>query len=503
MVIRKQRRVKSRWLVALTGFVMSLGQMPIDQPLATFISLAFLGWLWNKEKPDSKEAMVWGGYLGFPLFSVSFFWIIEPFMIKPHQTGWLAPFALAGMVIFLTSILVFAFYLASIFSKGRKDFHRLLILGVFLTSSELLRSEGFLSFPWGLISATWINTPVAQSLSLFGPYWLSAVTIFSGIILSHLSLGTLTSCVLMISLYVYGLARLDDPVLERSKATLIRVVQPNVKQAEKWLETRATEFFEKQITLSSIQPRSQITIWPETSVTFFPESEPKKLEKISKSIDSFLIFGARRYDVKNVKLYNSAYFLSIDGKIEKIYDKSRLVPFGEYIPLGDLVSKFGVFGLATDGITGFSPGLGPRLVSADGLPTVLMAICYEAIFTTDFTNAKAKAEWILQITNDSWFGKFNGPQQHLVAARMRAIEQGLPLVRSANTGISAIIDPYGRVLGQIRLDQEGVLDRMLPNRLDPTPYAKITGKRLQISLMSLLILTICYLIFKSRINLRK
>ena len=178
---------KSFWWSLFIGLNLGLGHMPFDFPFWSFSSLVVLGIIWEKYDPSDREALVWGLGLGFGYFGLTFFWIVEPFLVTSSKTGWMAPFAVTGLVTFLSVILSINFFFAAKFGKGKRSGVRLLILSIFLVLSEVLRSEWLLNFPWGLISSIWINTPIVQSLSLFGPYWLSSLTILSAFLISLIS----------------------------------------------------------------------------------------------------------------------------------------------------------------------------------------------------------------------------------------------------------------------------------------------------------------------------
>ena len=196
--------------------------------------------------------------------------------------------------------------------------------------------------------------------------------------------------------------------------------------------------------------------------------------------------------------------LTLNTKIKvhniHLYDKNKLVPFGEYIPFGKILTKFKMFGLATDGLVGFSKGESKNFISTEKFGSLLILICYEAIFPGESKNPENKASWLIHITNDAWFGGLSGPYQHLTLARMRAIEQGLPMARSANTGISAIIDPYGRIISQIGMGREGYLDGFIPPQLAPTFYSRLGTKFFNSLIIVMLVLTIFTLIINNSMN---
>ncbi|MCH8953366.1 MAG: apolipoprotein N-acyltransferase, partial [Proteobacteria bacterium] len=214
-------------------------------------------------------------------------------------------------------------------------------------------------------------------------------------------------------------------------------------------------------------------IWPETAVTFLPAYQPERRAEIAAAAGGApVILGALhglRRDGEE-QWFNTLTTILPDATLGPRYDKHHLVPFGEYLPYESVLGLIGLRRLAVQG--GFVPGPGPRVLEVPGLPPFSPLICYEMIFPDAVVPANRRPDWILQITNDAWFGAFGGPQQHLAQARIRAIEQGLPVVRAANTGISAAIDAQGRVLARIPLQTEGYRDIRLPAALPPTLYAR-------------------------------
>ena len=181
--------------------------------------------------------------------------------------------------------------------------------------------------------------------------------------------------------------------------------------------------------------------------------------------------GIQRSD--GPRIYNSMVYLDEQGRQSGLYDKHHLAPFGEYVPFGNVLARFGIAGLASTTGHGFSAGPGAAVMNAGALGQALPLICYEAVFPQDVLAAPERADFILQITNDAWFGTRSGPYQHLAQAQMRAIEQGLPMMRAANTGVSAMIDPLGRITKQLPLGQAGFVDAVLPHPMMPTHYSRI------------------------------
>jgi apolipoprotein N-acyltransferase len=406
------------------------------------------------------------------------------------------------MVFSLSGILAICFYFASLFGYGHGKNQKVIILFLFIVLSELIRSELFLDFPWGLIASIWINTPLSQSLALFGPYWLSAITILSAFLLSRPWLGSILGLSIMLALWSFGYNRLNLPLVDRSHPVKVRIVQPNIKQSEKWKPELAASFLNKQVEMSKNAKETgvDIVIWPETAISYGVQDEKNLRELIAFDLDVALVLGARRFDKENKKLYNSAFLLAKNGDILNVYDKIKLVPFGEYIPFGKLLAHLGVFGLAEDRLLGFSSGEFKGLFETNEFGTVKILICYEAIFSDDMFLQDKRPSWMIHITNDAWFGSFSGPQQHLTLARMRAIERGLPLVRSANTGISAMIGPYGRIQSQLGLGKSGSIDEFLPSALKQTFYSRLGPQLWIFLLISVLILTIVILILIKLLN---
>jgi apolipoprotein N-acyltransferase len=266
----------------------------------------------------------------------------------------------------------------------------------------------------------------------------------------------------------------------------LRIVQANVDQANKWRPENSAEIFNTYLDLSKSGGARgldgiSLVIWPETAVPFLLADSPDALAAISDMLPegaNLLVGSARLVDSRDAegrltstRIYNSLLVVDHKGEVIGGYDKVHLVPFGEYLPFQDFMESLGFLQLT--GIRGgFSAGTGSRLLSIPGAPPARPLICYEIIFPDEVTDSHERPGWFLNVTNDAWFGGSAGPYQHFHQAQLRAVEQGLPVVRAANTGISAIIDPYGRVLAALGLKREGVVDGFLPIALSPTPFAR-------------------------------
>jgi len=268
-----------------------------------------------------------------------------------------------------------------------------------------------------------------------------------------------------------GLLTLALPMPADTAITL-RLVQPNAQQALKWDDAQAEVFFNRLIDATAARPSPDYVIWPETALPYLLEYEPDLQRVISQAAGgAVVIFGRQRID--GDRGYNSLSVLSPGGVEVALYDKHHLTPFGEYIPFGDVAYDwFGLSAFAAQIGNGFSAGAGPQIIDLGAGGKMLPLICYEAVFPQNLRAGGARADWLLHITNDAWFGTLTGPYQHAAQARLRAIEQGLPMVRVANTGVTAVYDARGRLRADLPFGIEGHLDTVLPSPLPITPYAR-------------------------------
>ena len=274
---------------------------------------------------------------------------------------------------------------------------------------------------------------------------------------------------------VFLLTPLRDTIATPSAHT-IRLIQPNAAQHEKWDPEKIPVFFDRQLSFTAAVPEDggpapDLVIWSETAIPWALDLAGSALAEIAQAGGAAQVtLGVQRRS--DTRYFNSMVTLDAQGGVTQVYDKHHLVPFGEYMPLGDLLAKVGITAFAARHGNGYSSGPGAKLMDFGPLGKALPLICYEAVFAHDVNAAPERPAFLIQITNDAWFGKGAGPKQHLAQARMRAIEQGLPLARAANTGISAMIDPYGRVIASLPLGQAGFVDAPLPKALSPTLYSR-------------------------------
>jgi apolipoprotein N-acyltransferase len=486
----EQRR---RWLVLAgftLGFFAAMGQAPFGFYPATLAGLIG-GFALLHAAPTLARAALTGWGFGFGYFALGLVWIVQPFLVDPWRHGWMAPFALllmsGGMALFWAAGFWAARWLAP---------RSLLWLGwpAAMAAAELLRGAVFTGFPWGGVAMAWINTPVVHLAAHVGAVGLGFLT-FLLCSAAHaalngrrklLGLGSLAAAGAVALLL--GGQRTGGAVDYPADPVIVRLVQPNAPQHLKWDPEFALRFLNRQLDLTALASdpvvgAPDLVVWPETAVPYLLERAGPVLDEIAMLADATVIVGIQRRE--DGRYFNSAVALDPGGTVVATYDKHHLVPFGEYIPGGNLLHRLGIKGFASQQGYGYSAGPGAAVLDLGRLGKVLPLICYEAIFARDLRAAPERPDWILQLTNDAWYGTFSGPQQHLVQARMRAVEMGLPLVRVANTGISAVIDARGRLTAAIGLDRAGARDAPIPSALPATLYWRLGDAPLVLTLIAI------------------
>lgn len=456
------------------GVIAATGQAPFDLWFLSLIGLG-LGLLRVSLAGTARQGFWRGWAFGFGYFALALSWIIEPFLVDLARHGWMAPFALIGMA---GGMALFWGAAGGISVRLRMGLWGAAVL---LAAAEFLRSYIFTGFPWALIGHIWIETPVAQWAAIIGPQGLTLLALLFGAAIVMAGQRDWRGALVGLGFALFWITgnALQGAPEDLTDRPVVRLVQPNAPQHQKWDPAHIPTFFRRAIAASEANPRPDLIIWPETSVPVALDRADRTLAVMADAAKGVpLVFGIQRFEGRQI--YNSAALLDSEGRVSQIYDKYHLVPFGEYVPFGNVMARFGIHGMATTQGDGFSAGPGPRLMDLGALGRALPLICYEAVFPNDVGAAPERPAFLMQLTNDAWFGQISGPYQHLAQARLRAIEQGLPMVRAANTGVSAVIDSKGRVLAALPLGVAGHVDHPMPAPASRTIYS-VTGDLLALS----------------------
>lgn len=493
-----------RWTVfGILGVLAALALPPLY--LLPFLIPAFGGLLWAVEdSPGPGRALADGWWFGFGLSVAGLYWVGFSFFVDAAQYGWMAPFAIAGMAagmaLFPALAAVSGHWLLA--RSPITALGRVLVFSALWTATEWLRGWVLTGFPWNLIGTVWtVSDAIMQMAAITGVYGLSLLTVIVAAMPAVLAGPILTespespesstvpgsrwrAVVLALAgvgvVWAAGAVRLSQASDETVPGVRLRLVQPNIPQALKWKPDLRRGHILKQLAMSRAPAQSgpppTHVIWAETAVPYIIDQTPGLAKTLGQAAPpgGLIIVGAPRATrpgTKPSRLWNSLLAFDSEGRLKATYDKFHLVPFGEYVPLRGLLP----LGKLTAGRQDFSPGPGNRTLKLDGLPPVSPLICYEVIFPGQVA-AIDRPQWLLNLTNDGWFGQTSGPYQHFAAARLRAVEEGLALVRVANTGISGVIDGYGRTINSIGLGREGIIDSDLPAALSArTPFSRLGG----------------------------
>ena len=486
--------LRQLWPDLLLGAVAALGLAPFGIWAATPVVLAILIWRLARVR---AAAVFWHSLVaGFGWFALALFWIVEPFLVEPETYGWMAPFALVLMALGGALFWAIPAWAAAIWTRNWRS--QAIGIAVALALSDWLRGWIFTGFPWALIGHIWIDTPVGQLAAWGGALGLTVFTMTLACLPTllwrpHMTriAGYLPAIFVMIltigAAWAVGLARLASPA-PPDTGKVVRIVQPNATQHLKWDPEWSQVFFDRLMDLSAEPGAHDLVIWPETAVNFLLEDAAGLLPIMSQAAGAPLVMGIQRRD--DSRYYNSLAVVDPGGEVSQTYDKFHLVPFGEYVPWGDQLARIGISAFAAQQGHGYSSGSGPQVIRTGDIPPFQPLICYEAIFPQHLRNLTSRPAWILQATNDAWFGNISGPYQHLAQARLRAIESGLPVARAANTGVSAMIDAKGRVLDSLEMQVAGKMDVMLPGALPTTLWIRIGNLPLLILLSLVLLATL-------------
>ena len=452
-----------------------------------WVSFPVLVWLTDGAR-NRWGAFFAGWYFGIGYFAAGLYWISYALLVDPERYGWLVPFAIgglgAGLGIF-TGLATLTVHLTRVRGVGR-----VLMLAAAWTILEWVRGWILTGFPWNPIGNAWaFDAGPLQLAAVTGVFGLTLMTVAAAAMPAVLHRRpVLIALAVPLAAWLGGQMRLTVAGPAPDTNVHLAVVQPNIPQSLKWDERLAGQHMMTLMSLSLSPPppaadeddetpkpaAPRVTthvIWPEAAVPL-PLAPNEGLRRaIAQAVPAggALITGAPRAEGSgpNLKVWNSLSVLDSEGRITAGYDKFHLVPFGEYMPFRGFLP----FDKLAVGAVDFSPGPGPRTIAVPGAPPAGPLICYEAIFPGEVVDETNRPQWLVNVTNDAWFGISSGPHQHFASARLRAVEEGLPLVRAANTGISGVIDPYGRVIARLGLDRTGVVTATLPQALPKTPFA--------------------------------
>jgi apolipoprotein N-acyltransferase len=487
----------SGWRRYGLAFVLGAGAAAALPPfdLTPLLAVVFTSLLWL----DDGSANPWASFrlgwvFGFGFFLAGLYWIAAALFVDIDRFWWLVPFAAAGLPA------GFALYIGLVLLATRfvRDYlhlpasARIFVFAIAWSAGEWVRGHALTGLPWNLIGYAWSGgfpgaLLVLQSVAWVGIYGLSFVTILAASLPAALGEPSMTPMsaarrwtpailagLLILVPAVAGAIRLGTmPTL--LTGTWLRLVQPSIPQSLKWLPAAAQADFRRLLALSAAPADHPLVavLWPEAAAPFLLGRDAAARQAIATIVPrgGYLITGALRANPPPgpiEEVWNSIEALDDRGAVVAHYDKAHLVPFGEYVPLRPWLP----FKKITAGTMDLSAGAGPQTIALPGLPPFAALICYEAIFPGAIVDKSDRPAWMLNVTNDAWYGRSSGPYQHFAIARTRAVEEGLPLVRVANNGISAVIDAAGRVLARTRLDAVGNVDAALPGPAAPTPYAR-------------------------------
>lgn len=440
-----------------------------------------------------------GWWFGFGYFLAGMYWVGAAFLVEKDKFGWLMPLAVLALPMGLAIFTGFGAALARLFWSTSP--WRVVALAFGIGLSEVLRGHLFTGLPWNSFGyAFTVMDAQMQIASLTGLYGLTILTVFCAASPAVLAdpedkgfprkLPFMLALVLLAIQFGYGVSRLDKARGEFVDNVRLRLVQPNLTQEERLNAAKREEIIERLIALSAEpvgnpedpeQKQPTHIIWPESSLPFLITSVPQVLSRIETMLQpgQVLIAGLSRAEdagagSKQKNIFNSVYMFGADGKVINRYDKTHLVPFGEYLPFEYLFEGWGFKPLAT--LRGFTAGSKRQVMKPPGAPPFVPLICYEIVFPGEITEAGDRPSWLVNLSDDSWFGRTLGPYQHLHQARLRAVEEGLPVVRVTTTGISAVIDPYGRIMKNLSLGMQNVIDFGLPKALPPTHFSRNSVK---------------------------
>ena len=487
-------RWRQRLLAFALGAVAVLAMPPTYQVYLLLPALSALV-VMATDAPTRWRAFIIGWWFGAGFFTSSLYWVSFALLVDGARFAWLIPVAVLGFAFGLGLFCAFTALAVRAFSGPWTA--KVLIFAAVWTLLEWVRSWLLTGFPWNPLGSVWaFSDTLAQGAAVVGVFGLSLLAaLIASAPVAFLDQGR-TPRILAALLAVVCLAwgaggqhRLANAIEGEVDGVRLRLVQPNIPQSLKWLPELRSQHMVAQMELATAPPLGQDPlpthiIWAETMAPFFIADFASWRRMVGQATPQggLTLLGAPRRLEQGThgefRVANALLAFDPAGRVVGHYDKSHLVPFGEYVPLKDWLPLEKI----TYGSGGFTPGSGPQTLHLPGLPPLSPLICYEVIFPGEVTDRSGEAKWLLNLTNDAWYGKTAGPHQHFVSTRLRAIEEGLPMVRVASTGISGIIDAYGRVRVKLALGEKGFIDGGLPlHTLRKSPYSE-WGNMLPLSL---------------------
>lgn len=494
------QKLKNPALCLLAGWLTLLAMPPWGLWPTAILGLSGFYWLLNKAD-NKKQGFLYGWLFGMGYFLPGLAWIGNALLVEGNDFKWVWPLAILGLPILLS---LFYGYAGCLYTICRRPNSRWILYVFLLVMAEWVRGHIFTGFPWNLFGYAWAGTPsVLQTASIGGVYLLSLLTVIwcstpallcDKLAKKHFKIITASLvCISLLATCIYGHIRLNSNPTVLRNDVVIRLVQPNIPQHAKWNPNELSANLQKLITLSRPEGTTDATtiiVWPETAITQTALNAASVQQALQ---DTMQMYGAdvylstgilRSFSDKN-QYFNSLTTLNKDLETVSNFDKSHLVPFGEYIPFKDYI-PFKPFAF----YNGFTAGSGsvPTKIT-DGFYFNPL-ICYEIVFPSEMKTAtnKTKSSAIINVTNDAWYGDSSGPRQHFAMTKFRAVERGLPVVRVANTGISGIVDPLGRVTTIIPLETESAQNGALPKPLERSTIYNRYGELTFLSLVLILLL---------------
>lgn len=482
-------------LSVILGVAAALAMPPVLAWPALVPAFTGLAWLVDRRMVRRRAAFAVGWWFGLGFFCAGLYWIANAFAARGEPFVWFGPPAVLAMSALLAVFPALACLIARL--VGATGIGAPLVLAASWTLLEWLRCWVLTGFPWNLVGSVWVGSDaMLQGAAAVGTLGLSLITVTAAAMPSALAdraerhgraqAATIAAFAVLAAVWGAGELRLTlAGATEMVDGIRLRLVQPDIPQGVKWRRGERDQHVRRQIALGATpaaQPPTHV-IWSETAAPMFLDEDAARRAWIAAGTPpgGLTITGTLRRSATQwpFDLFNSMVAINDAGAVVGHFDKVHLVPFGEYMPLR------GIIGLdkLTEGTVDFTPGDGLHTLDLPGLPPVGPLICYEVIFPGEVVGGGERPQWLLNLTNDGWYGISSGPYQHFAAARLRAVEEGLPVVRVANTGISGIIDGYGRVVAELGLGEEGVVDGPLPRPAATEPPYGRFGNRLVLPLL--------------------